>query len=226
MVPRAWAPPDHNADMTRPDAQPDAHSDARPAARPATGPGARPDAQLGAVDAAFVQLLTTVDALSDAGVSGPSLLPGWSRGHVLIHVARSGEGDALTVEASCRDEIGDKYPGGAAQREADIEAGAQAPLAELRAQLVATQQRLVDAWAALPDDRWHAIARGPFGERTAADGVAARRREILVHLVDLDVGVTPADLPADYLRDDAEFLAEFRPEWGAAGNPGGAAQQP
>jgi len=175
---------------------------------------ARPASDLASVDTAFVQLLTAVDAMSDDQSRGPSLLPDWTRGHVLIHVARSGEGDALTVEASCRGEVGDKYPGGAEQRAADIEAGAASPLSQLRAQLVATQHRLVDAWSALPDDRWDAIARGPFGERTAAEGVPARRREILVHLVDLDVGVTPPDLPADYLRADAEFLAEFRPEWG------------
>jgi maleylpyruvate isomerase len=173
----------------------------------------RPTAELRAVDAAFAQLMAVVDAMTDADARGPSLLPGWTRGHVLVHVARSGEGDALTVEASCRGEVDDKYPGGADQRADDIEAGAGASLGELRRQLVEMEQRLVDAWAALPDDRWDAIARGPFGERSAADGVPARRREILVHLVDLDVGVTPADLPADYLRDDAEFLAQFRPEW-------------
>lgn len=182
-----------------------------------TAPGtARPVSELAAVDTAFVQLLAAVDSMSDDQVRGRSLLPEWTRGHVLIHVARSGEGDALTVEASCRGEVGDKYPGGADQRAADIEAGAAAPLPELRAQLVSKQQRLVAAWSSLPDDRWDAIARGPFGERTAADGVPARRREILVHLVDLDVGVTPADLPADYLRDDAGFLAAFRPEWGTS----------
>jgi maleylpyruvate isomerase len=177
-------------------------------------PDARPDAEIRAVDAAFAQFMTAVDTMDDDQARSPSLLPGWSRGHVLAHVARSGEGDALTVEASCRGEVGDKYPGGADQRAADIEAGAGAPLAVLRGQLVSTEQRLADAWAALPDDAWDAIARGPFGERTAAEGVPARRREILVHLVDLDIGVTPTDLPADYLHVDAAFLAAFRPEWG------------
>jgi maleylpyruvate isomerase len=197
MVPCAEAPARQNGPMT------------------ASG-NARPVSDLVAVDTAFALLLAAVDAMSDDQARRPSLLPDWTRGHVLIHVARSGEGDALTVEASCRGEVGDKYPGGAEQRAADIEAGAASPLPQLRAQLVATQQRLVDAWAALPDDHWDAIARGPFGERTATEGVPARRREILVHLVDLDVGVGPTDLPADYRRDDAEFLTRFRPEWGTS----------
>ncbi|MFN8027919.1 MAG: maleylpyruvate isomerase family mycothiol-dependent enzyme [Acidimicrobiia bacterium] len=174
----------------------------------------RPVDELRAVDDAFARFLAAVDRMTEDQVRGPSRLPDWTRGHVIVHVALSGEGDALTVEASCRGEVGDKYPGGAEQRAADIEAGAGASLSALRGQLVAMEQRLVDAWAALPDDSWGALARGPFGERTAADGVPARRRELLVHLVDLDVGVEPTDLPSDYLAGDAEFLAQFRPEWG------------
>jgi hypothetical protein len=34
-----------------------------------------------------------------------------------------------------------------------------------------------------------------------------------VHLVDLDVGVTPDDLPRDYLTSDRQWLSEFRPSW-------------
>jgi hypothetical protein len=40
--------------------------------------------------------------------------------------------------------------------------------------------------------------------------VWSRRRELLVHLVDLDLGVTPADLPDDYLAGDAEWLRDHR----------------
>jgi maleylpyruvate isomerase len=176
-------------------------------------PVPRPVDDLRQVDDAFAQLLAAVDAMTDEQRRGPSQLPGWTRGHVLAHVARSGEGDAITVEASARGEVADKYPGGAEQRERDIEAGAAATLAELRAELVATEDRLVRAWRELPDDAWGGIARTPMGERSAAAGVTARRREILVHLVDLDVGVGPADLPDDYLRDDARFLREYRPGW-------------
>jgi uncharacterized protein (TIGR03083 family) len=37
-------------------------------------------------------LLATAAALGDAEVRGPSLLPGWSRGHVLTHIARNADG--------------------------------------------------------------------------------------------------------------------------------------
>lgn len=38
------------------------------------------------------QLLEDIDALPDAAVSRASLLPGWTRGHVLTHLARNAEG--------------------------------------------------------------------------------------------------------------------------------------
>ena len=45
------------------------------------------------------------------------------------------------------------------------------------------------------------------------DGVMSRWRELLVHLVDLDVGVMPDQLPADYLARDADWLKQHRPTW-------------
>ena len=38
------------------------------------------------------RLLTTATALSDAQMRDPSLLPGWTRGHVLTHIARNADG--------------------------------------------------------------------------------------------------------------------------------------
>ena len=42
------------------------------------------------------------------------------------------------------------------------------------------------------------------------DDVHARRREILVHLVDLDVGVSAGALPPDYVAADLDWLQRFR----------------
>ena len=46
------------------------------------------------VEQATEALLRTADGLDDRAVAGPSLLPGWTRGHVLTHVARNA--DAMT----------------------------------------------------------------------------------------------------------------------------------
>ncbi|WP_433429733.1 maleylpyruvate isomerase N-terminal domain-containing protein [Nonomuraea sp. CA-141351] len=37
------------------------------------------------------QLLATAASLSDADIAAPSLLPGWTRGHVLAHVAQNAD---------------------------------------------------------------------------------------------------------------------------------------
>jgi maleylpyruvate isomerase len=174
---------------------------------------ARPGDDLVAVDAAFRMLLDVIVDLGDVAMRQPSSLPGWTRGHVLTHVARSGEGDALTVEGASRGEVLEKYPGGAEQRTRDIESGARRGLDALRADLIATQARLTEAWSGTEDDAWGRMTLTPMGPRTVAGTVPARRREILVHLVDLDVGVTPDDLPRDYLTSDRQWLSEFRPSW-------------
>jgi maleylpyruvate isomerase len=179
----------------------------------------RPDDDLGAVDAAFRMLLDATAELGDDEVRQPSSLPGWSRGHVLTHIARSGEGDALTVEGAIRGEVLEKYPGGPDQRTRDIDAGARRSVDSLRADLVATQRRLVDAWARIHGDAWERMTLTPMGPRTVAGTVHARRREILVHLVDLDVGVPPGELPVDYVTTDREWLSEFRPSWELSRHP-------
>src|SRR5262249_3857831 len=77
-----------------------------------SGDTTKPAAELAAVDAAFALFLAAIAGLSDDDVRAPSLLPGWTRAHVLSHVARSGEADARTVDGAVRGEVLDKYPGG------------------------------------------------------------------------------------------------------------------
>ncbi len=67
--------------------------------------------------------------------------------------------------------------------------------------------------ARVSGDRWERLTLTPMGPRTVAGTVHARRREILVHLVDLDVGVSPDELPVDYVTADRDWLSEFRPSW-------------
>ena len=184
----------------------------------------RPTEELGRVDEAFAMLLEAAKTMTEEQARGPSRLPGWTRRHVLTHIARSGEGDARNVEGALRDEVTDKYPGGNEQRAHDIEAGAGRTIGELVMDVVETQSRLTTAWAAMPDDAWGRQGRYPMGIRSIAEGVRGRRREILVHLIDLDIGVHPRDLPAEYRAADAEFLREMRKadtwpdaEWNEAG---------
>ena len=56
----------------------------------------------------------------------PSLLPGWSVGHVLTHLARNGDSVVWRLEGAALGELRDQYPGGLEQRREDIDAGADA----------------------------------------------------------------------------------------------------
>ncbi len=173
----------------------------------------RPDADLGAVDRAWALVKARLDSLDDTAARGASLLPGWTRGHVLTHLARSADGDRRCAEHAARGEIGVKYPGGMDGRATDIEVGAARPSVDLVADLATAQHELAATWSTLSDDAWLVLADTPTGRRPIAELVAGRRRELLVHLVDLDLGVSPRELPADYLSTDSEWIAEHRPDW-------------
>lgn len=173
----------------------------------------QPIEQIAAVDAAYGQVVAALAGLTDAEARGASRLPGWSRGHVLTHLARSGDGDRRCAEGAARDKVVAKYPEGMEGRTHDIEAGADRPAAALLADLDAAQCGLVAAWDVLADDAWDRLGDTPTGLRSMAEIVGSRRRELLVHLVDLDVGVGPRDLPAEYLAADRSWIDEYRPEW-------------
>ena len=73
--------------------------------------------------AATGRLLASASTLSDAQAREPSLLPGWSRGHVLTHIARNADGMVNLLRWA---RTGTQTPmyASAQSRAADIEAGA------------------------------------------------------------------------------------------------------
>src|SRR5919106_3424262 len=79
--------------------------------------------------------------MGDDAFAAPSALPGWSRAHVLTHVARNA--DAL-INLLTWARTGVRTPAYASreQRDADIEAGARRTPAEIRADVVESSDRL------------------------------------------------------------------------------------
>lgn len=148
---------------------------------------------------ATARLLDTVRTLTDGDVLAPSLLPGWSRGHVLTHLARSADGH-VNLLAGAREGVERSAYASPQVREADIEAGARRPLAEQLADLTATHRRFVDAVAAMPAQAWDfALRWGSAGERRPASAVLeSRLREVAIHHVDLGAGYTAADWPPPF----------------------------
>ena len=121
--------------------------------------------------AATDRLLRSVDGLTEEDLPGPSLLPGWTRAHVLTHVARNADGLVNLVHAARTGEGREMYQGGQAGREAAIEAGLGRHLGDLRLDLSDSAERLLEAFADFP-------AEGLAREVTMTSGATAYGWEI------------------------------------------------
>ena len=150
------------------------------------------------LEAATSRLLVTAKTLSDADVLAPSGLPGWSRGHVLSHLARNADSLVnLLTSASTGVDI-PQYPSRAA-RDAGIEAGATRPIAEQVRDLEESHRRFADAVDVVPRANWANGIRWMSGEtRPASKILDARLREVAIHHIDLDAGYTASDWPPEF----------------------------
>jgi maleylpyruvate isomerase len=158
-------------------------------------------------------LARVVDALPDDALRAPSALPGWSRAHVIGHVARNAE--ALTRLASwARTGVETPMYADREQRAAEIESSAQRPAETLRRELASTAEALDAALAALDAERWQAQVRSALGRAIPAAEVPwMRLREVWLHAVDLDAGAGVGDLPpqvVDALLDDVTGVLSGR----------------
>ncbi|OZM83189.1 maleylpyruvate isomerase family mycothiol-dependent enzyme [Pseudonocardia sp. MH-G8] len=163
------------------------------------------DRTLGWMREGTAHLLAVVEKQPDDALRAPSVLPGWTRAHVVGHVARNAE--ALTRLAHWA-RTGDETPmyADAEQRAAEIERTAALPASTVRAALARTAEELDTALAALTAAQWRAQVRSALGRAIPAAEVPWMRiREVWLHAVDLDAGATVADLPdpvLDLLLDD------------------------
>jgi len=149
--------------------------------------------------------------LDDATARGPSLLPGWSVGHVLTHIARNAESVVWRLEGAARGELRDQYPGGLEQRTADIEGGAARAAEALADDVRRTSAAVELVMAELPAAAWDAPSRTSRGVvESSRDAVLSRWREVVVHHGDLGLGPVPLppDLVDAWLPRELPRLAE------------------
>jgi len=153
-----------------------------------------------AVVAAHRRLGERIHDLSDEGVRRASLLPAWTVGHVLTHLARNADSHVRRAEAAVAGVVVDQYPGGYEARAAEIEAGASRPanviVDDVRQSATALERKRREA----PEEAWSAISRDVGGrERPLLELPARRWQEAEIHLVDLDIGVTHRDWSDDFV---------------------------
>jgi maleylpyruvate isomerase len=143
-------------------------------------------------------LAARIEGLTDEVVREPSLLPAWSVGHVLTHLARNAEAMFHRIEATTRGEVIDQYVGGAEGRASEIESGAGRPANVLINDVISWSQRLDATFVSLPDDSWNRPVRSGRGDEHPVARLPFHRWwEVEVHLVDLAIGHTPADWPQE-----------------------------
>lgn len=146
------------------------------------------------------RLLTAVAKLDNAALAGESHLPGWTRGHVLAHLARNADALVNVFE-------GRPMYTSAEARDADIARDAGRPLeehlADLRdscARFVATTER---------DQDWSRTVELRNGVTDLAANVPFRRlAEVELHHVDLNTGYELSDLPEEFTGREIAFLAD------------------
>jgi maleylpyruvate isomerase len=153
------------------------------------------------LDDATAALLSDLAGLTDREARELSLLPGWSRGHVLTHLARNAEGGTRLLIWARTGEPSYEYPSVAARAQA-IEAGAGRPAQELAEDVQRTATALQEAAAAMPPDAWQRRITWTTGQETAAGHVpASRLAEVLIHHVDLGYGYRPGDWPPNWTSE-------------------------
>ena len=147
------------------------------------------------LDQATQRLLGTARVITEPDLRAPSLLLGWTRAHVLAHLARGA--DAMqNLLAGVRTGQDRAAYASAAARQAGIEHGAGLRASELVADLADSAMALRRVARQLPDAGWQMPVRimdsAPF---PAAQLLTRRLVEVELHHCDLGAGYTPADWP-------------------------------
>lgn len=127
----------------------------------------------------------TLGTLTDAEVRESSVLPGWTRGHVVGHVARNGDAMVRLIDGALTDRPAEAYPGGPSSREAEIELAARGSANDLADEVYSTNIAVVHAFARMTTPTWERQVKFPTGWYPAARCAWARWREVEVHHVDL-----------------------------------------
>jgi maleylpyruvate isomerase len=149
------------------------------------------------------RLTRTVDGFHGDDWASPSLLSGWTRAHVVAHLALNAEAMARLVHAVVADSPSDAMPAmydSDAQREGDIQELARADPSEIRERLLGGTTVLHQAFTAVPEDTWSTrVERTPGGLSLRVSSLPSMRvREVEVHHVDLGVGYTTRRWPPSF----------------------------
>ncbi len=154
------------------------------------------------IDDATQRLLGDARIMADSDLRAPSLLPGWTRAHVLAHLARGADAMRNLLVGARSGQVRPAYASAEA-RQADIDQGAAMTAKDLMADLADSAMALRTIARQLPDEAWQVHLRildsVPF---PAAQILTRRLVELELHHCDLGAGYGPADWPAAFAAMD------------------------
>jgi maleylpyruvate isomerase len=161
----------------------------------------RPDEVIETCRRANRSFVAAVAPLSDVELASPSLLPSYSRRHVVARVINKTEAHVLLFGGPPAGEVRRLHPEGH-----DADRAAHQGAARARSDLYAALERsfieLEGAGDALDDTMWESLGIMTAGPRTMADIAGHHLRNVEVHHVDLDVGYLPSDWPGLFVETE------------------------
>ncbi|SDX34331.1 maleylpyruvate isomerase [Arthrobacter sp. cf158] len=159
-----------------------------------------------------------LNELTDAELDGGTLLPDWTRRHVVAHVGYNARAIARLVEWAATGVETPMYPSPEA-RNHDINFGATLSPIALRNLFDHSAVHLSVEWRDLPDTNWANQVRTAQGRTVpASETVWMRTREVWVHAVDLDNGASFSDIPGQVLE---RLLQDITGAWKTRGTDTG-----
>lgn len=155
--------------------------------------GTDPDALRALVTSATQRLLGDTITVSDADWRAPSRLPGWSRAHVATHLARQADALSRLVQGALSGRPEPMYAS-PEQRDLEIEAGAGRSGLDLQVDLDTAAEALTDNFDKVAQQSaWQATAELRGGDQVPLSMLPlARLSEVVLHHVDLDLGLHPS----------------------------------
>jgi len=164
-----------------------------------------------------------LNELTDAELDEPSLLPGWTRRHVVAHVGYNARALTHLTEWARTGIPTPMYTDGG-QRERQLQRGATLPARALRFLVDHSAVHLNVEWRDLTDAHWDAPVITAQGRTVPVRETAwMRTREVWVHAVDLGNGGSFRDFP-DALAD--RLIADVLGAWARRGETPGLALAP
>ncbi|GAA3277805.1 maleylpyruvate isomerase family mycothiol-dependent enzyme [Paenarthrobacter aurescens] len=153
------------------------------------------------------RLLSKMD---ESSVAEPSELPGWTRGHVLAHIAGISKAMARQLDYARRGETIELYDGGMDGRNKAIELAAGHSLARHTEAVTSAVDAAVAAFDALGPNEWQ--ARIAYRDGTVLDGGLALWRELTIHASDLKLGFGPETWSRPFCEHLIGFLEARVPD--------------